>query len=44
LGKKDGHGLISVYPFFKTIGLICLGFGYLVLLWYLCALSGEEGN
>jgi hypothetical protein len=40
LGKRDGHGLISVLSF---MALLIVGFGYLVLLWKLCSLSREEG-
>ena len=42
LGKKDGHGFITVRGFFWN--QLIIGFGYLVLLWYLCSLSGEARN
>ena len=43
-GKKDGHGLISVFFPLLRSQLMALGFDYLVLLWCLCTLSGKEGD
>jgi hypothetical protein len=53
LGKKDGHGFISVcnpLPYSCSLSfcdgglwaVLMVGFDYLVLLWYLCSLSGKE--
>ena len=43
LGKKDGHGFISVRFSIESFA-DGVGFDYLVLLWCLCALPGEEGD
>jgi hypothetical protein len=41
LGKKDGHGFISVLP---LEDVLIVGLGHLLLLRNLCALPGEEGD
>jgi hypothetical protein len=41
LGKKDGHGFITVCPAYDVL---TEGFGHVLLLWHLCALPREEGD